>query len=79
MNGDGAPDILVTSLVGGDFRILVNDNDGSGRFSNVLPFPGTIGASGGALGDIDGDGYRDLVIASLITNRVSLVRGLGTR
>ena len=79
MNGDGASDILVTSLVGGDFRVMVNDNDGTGRFSNVITLPGTIGASGAALGDVDGDGDHDLLIASLITNRLSWVQGLPTR
>jgi hypothetical protein len=77
VNDDGAADILVTSMTGGDFRLLVNQGDGA--FTNVLSFPGTAGASGAAMGDLDGDGLTDLVIASLITNRVSMVRGLGSR
>ncbi|MEC7584834.1 MAG: VCBS repeat-containing protein [Planctomycetota bacterium] len=79
MNGDGAPDILVTSLMGGDFRVLVNDNDQSGRLSNAITLPGTIGASGAALGDVDADGDLDLLIGSLITSRLSWVKGLPTR
>ncbi|MCR9248367.1 MAG: VCBS repeat-containing protein [bacterium] len=74
LNGDGVDDVLVTSLQSGDFRVLVGD--GQGSFPNISRFPGTLGASDAALADIDGDGRRDLLIASLITSRVSLVRNI---
>jgi hypothetical protein len=71
VTGDGFPDVLVASLVGGDFRVLVND--GHGGFGNVFPFPGVLGASSAVLADIDADGDADLAIASLTTNRLSIV------
>ncbi|MCA8976529.1 MAG: VCBS repeat-containing protein [Planctomycetes bacterium] len=74
LTGDGRDDVLVTSLQSGDFRVLVGD--GNGSFPDVVRFPGTLGASSALLQDIDGDGLRDLLIASLITNRVSLVRNI---
>jgi len=74
LSGDGITDVLVTSLQSGDFRVLVGD--GNGGFPLVSRFPGTLGASDADLQDMDGDGRRDLLIASLVTNRVSLVRNI---
>jgi hypothetical protein len=77
LTGDGIPDILVASLVGGDFRVLVGD--GRGGFPNVFNFPGTLGATSAVLQDVTGDGLPDLLIGSIITNRVSVVRNITTR
>jgi hypothetical protein len=74
MTNDGRPDILVASLAGGDFRVMVGD--GKGGFPQLSSFPGTWGASNAVLQDMDADGRRDLVISSLITHRVSLVRNI---
>lgn len=74
LSGDGLPDILVASLQSGDFRILVGD--GRGSFPILPTFPGTFGASDAVLHDMDGDGRTDLMISSLVTNRVSLVRNI---
>ncbi|GAB4143857.1 MAG: hypothetical protein Fur0037_11610 [Planctomycetota bacterium] len=75
LTDDGIPDILVASLQDGDFRVLAGD--GRGGFPLVFPFPGTFGATGAVLQDMDGDSLPDLLIGSQITNRVSLVRNLG--
>lgn len=74
LTGDGMVDILVASLTGGDFRVMVGD--GQGSFPQLYGFPGTFGASDAVLQDMDSDGRPDLVIASLVTNRVSLVRNI---
>jgi len=71
---DGIPDILVASLLGGDFRVLVGD--GAGGFPLLPRFPGTIGASDAVLQDMDGDDRPELMITSLLTNRISLVRNV---
>jgi hypothetical protein len=74
LNRDGWPDILVASLVGADFRVLLGD--GRGGFSSVLPFPGTYRATSAAMADLDGDALADLLVASVDTSRVSLYRNL---
>ncbi|MEO6596432.1 MAG: VCBS repeat-containing protein [Planctomycetota bacterium] len=74
LTGDGVDDILVASLRSGDFRVMVGD--GNGGFPLLPTFPGTLGASDALLQDMDGDGRPDLMITSLITNRVSLVRNI---
>lgn len=71
LTGDGVSDILVASLVGGDFRVLVGD--GRGGFPTIFGFPGTLGATSAVLQDVTGDGQPDLLIGSIITNRVSVV------
>lgn len=71
---DGAPDILVASLQSGDFRVMVGD--GFGSFPLLPTFPGTLGASDAVLQDMDGDGRPELLVTSLITNRVSLVKNV---
>lgn len=74
LTNDGIADILVTSLVSGDFRVMVGD--GSGSFPLLPTFPGTLGASDAVLQDMDADGRPELLIASLISNRVSLVKNI---
>ena len=71
LTGAGLEDILVASLQSGDFRVLVGD--GRGSFPLLPTFPGTLGASDAVLQDMTGDALPDLVISSLITDRVSLV------
>lgn len=74
LTNDGKADILVASLEDGNYRILVND--GKGNFPNVFPFPGTFGATSGVLGDVDGDRDLDLLITSVISNRLSVVKNV---
>lgn len=74
LTSDGAPDILVASLQSGDFRVMVGD--GFGSFPLLPSFPGTLGASDAVLQDMDGDGRPELLVTSLITNRVSLVKNV---
>lgn len=76
LTDDGIPDILVASLQDGDFRVLAGD--GRGGFPLFYPFPGTFGATGAVLQDMDGDQLPELLIGSQITTRVSLVHNLGT-
>lgn len=74
LNGDGTADILVTNLNGQSFRVMIGD--GLGGFPGSTVFPGTYGASDAVLLDVNGDSLQDLVIASLVTDRVSVIRRL---
>jgi hypothetical protein len=42
----------------------------------VFPFPGVIGATSAALGDFDGDHDLDLVLATIVSNRLSLITNI---
>ncbi|MFM1871902.1 MAG: hypothetical protein RL398_1324 [Planctomycetota bacterium] len=75
LTGDGKPDILVTAMGGAEFRVLAGD--GKGGFPVITAFPGTFGASDALLSDMDGDGRADVVVASLVTDRVSVIRRVG--
>jgi hypothetical protein len=55
LSGDGFADILVASLVSGDFRVMVGD--GTGSFPQLTSSPAP-GASNAVLQDIDVDGRR---------------------
>ncbi|MBL8729211.1 MAG: VCBS repeat-containing protein [Planctomycetes bacterium] len=74
LSGDGLPDILVASGDSSDFRVLVGN--GSGGFPELSTFPGAGGASNAVLQDMNSDGRLDLMISSLETQRVSLVRNV---
>lgn len=80
MDGDGAPDLAMVSLLNGSVQWQRKDIDGPGydpatAIGNA-PFPGPIHAA-----DLDGDGDRDVVVGSdandLITWHENL-DGLGT-
>jgi predicted outer membrane repeat protein len=77
LNGDGKPDLVVADLAGN--RISVWLGDGAGGFS---PAPGSPFAAGHipqsvAIGDMNGDGVLDLVVADSDGNDLSIFQGYG--
>ena len=73
-NGDGKPDLAVTSTVGGVTILL---GDGKGGF----PTGATVGAGNSpvsvAVGDFNGDGKLDLAVANDISGNVTILLGDG--
>lgn len=80
VNADGFPDLLVTSC--GNAQLFVYYGTPLGLLdtpSNVLNFPSpSAGCSMGAAGDIDGDGYEDVVVGAADSGDAYLVYGSAT-
>jgi hypothetical protein len=77
LNGDGKLDLVVADLAGD--RVSVWLGDGAGGFS---PAPGSPFAAGRspqsvAIGDMNGDGVLDLVVANSDSNDLSIFHGYG--
>lgn len=89
VNGDGKPDIAVVNSASGNVGILINN--GSGTFGapqifavnpHLPPALGaslSFGATGMAMGDLNGDGLADMVVAEPSANQISVLinSGLG--
>ena len=78
-NGDGQPDLAVANA--GDYQnprtVRVLLGDGEGRFQVHVSYPTDDYISSIAVGDFNGDGKPDLVMANSEVNSVSLLLGNG--
>ena len=82
LDGDGRPDLAVVNSVTNSVSIYRNTASsgsiGSGSFAAKVDFTMGNGPRSVAIGDLDGDGKPDLVVASTNSNTVSILRNTST-
>ncbi|MEZ5989168.1 MAG: VCBS repeat-containing protein [Planctomycetota bacterium] len=79
LNGDLRADILVSNAESADFYFLLGN--GTGSFVATKQFAGTYQGISADLGDVDGDGRQDLVVASgsVLIHGLTVYRNLSTK
>ena len=76
LDGDGKSDIITTNqLLSKTISVLQNISEiGKIRFKDKMDLKGGVNALSIAISDMDGDGKSDLVVPSVSTNTVSILR-----
>src|SRR5258707_524175 len=74
-NGDGVPDLAVTSRCSDDVSVLFGTGDGT--FQAARNFAVGSQPVSVAVGDFNGDGAQDLAVANAVSNNVSVLLGNG--
>jgi hypothetical protein len=74
LNGDGRPDLIVTTVK----RVIILLNEGGGAFSKPANFGAGPGSSGElVVGDLNGDGKQDVAMVRRGTAGISILLGNG--
>lgn len=80
-NADGITDLAVANINSNDVSILLgngSDNAGDGTFAAAVNYPVLRNPISLATGDFNGDRITDLVVATIGSNSVSILRGNGS-
>ena len=75
LNGDGNPDLVVTSLGSGNVTVLLGD--GKGAFTSSLSFPAGQQPGNVILADVNGDGRIDIIVTDRAAGAVQVLAGRG--
>jgi hypothetical protein len=74
VNKDGRLDIIATDRTRDAVEVLLQKTDGTFTAVNSYSMGDTSFPQGLAVGDVDGDGYADIVVANFRTNNIGLLR-----
>jgi gliding motility-associated-like protein len=82
LDGDGKPDLVVASVAGNNVSIFRNISTGgsltAASFAAPVSFAAGSGPTSIAIGDLDGDGKPDIVVADANGNTVAILRNTAT-
>ena len=78
LDGDGKPDIVATNRNGNSVSVLRNISNGAIAFAASIDFPAGELPYGVAVGDVDGDGKPDLVVANNDVDTLSIFLNTST-
>jgi hypothetical protein len=77
LNGDGRQDMVVANYSGSGVSVLLGNGNGTFGLPTAFPLSGGVNPWTVAMGDVNGDGRRDIVTSNIGNNTVSVLLGNG--